>query len=127
MDLCQLFDQELDALKVETVQKETIHGGKSYKMNSSSACEVFRGVAAHKARYFHLDILLFVAYQWNISKPSLLADSKDVIDNTTSKKYWLGVQLRRGDYASHDVERYARAKFLIQQIRCRLIHRQQAL
>ncbi|CAF4859285.1 unnamed protein product, partial [Rotaria socialis] len=54
----------------------------------------------------------FAAYKWNISKPSLLADSKDVIDNTTSQKYWLDVQLHRGDYDSHDVERYARAKFL---------------
>jgi len=25
MDLCQVFDQELDALEIETVQKETIH------------------------------------------------------------------------------------------------------
>ena len=37
MDLCQVFDQELDALEVETVQKETIHPRKSYKMNSSCA------------------------------------------------------------------------------------------
>ncbi|CAM4798150.1 unnamed protein product [Rotaria magnacalcarata] len=80
LDLCQVFDQELDALEVETVQKETIHRRKSYKMNSSCA-----------------DILLFAAYKWNTSKPSLLADSKDVIDNTTSEKYWIGVQLRRGD------------------------------
>ena len=36
MDLCQVFDQELDALEIETVQKETIHPRKSYKMNSSS-------------------------------------------------------------------------------------------
>lgn len=35
MDLCQVFDQELDALDIETVQKETIHPRKSYKMNSS--------------------------------------------------------------------------------------------
>ena len=30
----QVFDQELDALEIETVQKETIHPRKSYKMNS---------------------------------------------------------------------------------------------
>src|ERR1700742_3798307 len=35
MDLCQIFDQELDSLEIETVQKETIHPRKSYKMNSS--------------------------------------------------------------------------------------------
>ena len=37
MDLCQVFDGELDALQVESVQKETIHPRKSYKMNSSCA------------------------------------------------------------------------------------------
>lgn len=58
--LCfQVFDQELDALEIETVQKETIHPRKSYKMNSSCA-----------------DILLFSAYKWNVSRPSLLADTK---------------------------------------------------
>ncbi|XP_029055489.1 pre-mRNA-processing-splicing factor 8 [Osmia bicornis bicornis] len=95
MDLCQVFDQELDALEIETVQKETIHPRKSYKMNSSCA-----------------DILLFSAYKWNVSRPSLLADSKDLMDNTTTQKYWIDVQLRWGDYDSHDIERYARAKFL---------------
>lgn len=55
----QVFDQELDALEIETVQKETIHPRKSYKMNSSCA-----------------DVLLFAAYKWNVSRPSLLADSK---------------------------------------------------
>ena len=45
MDLCQVFDQELDALEIETVQKETIHPRKSYKMNSScaGACACGRG------------------------------------------------------------------------------------
>lgn len=32
-----MFDQELDSLEIETVQKETIHPRKSYKMNSSCA------------------------------------------------------------------------------------------
>ena len=31
---------------------------------------------------------------------------------TSSSKYWIDVQLRWGDFDSHDVERYARAKFL---------------
>jgi pre-mRNA-processing factor 8 len=95
MDMCQVFDQELDALEIETVQKETIHPRKSYKMNSSCA-----------------DILLFAAYKWQISKPSLLTESKDVYDGTTHTKYWLDIQLRWGDFDSHDIERYARAKFL---------------
>ena len=58
------------------------------------------------------DILLFAAHKWNVSRPSLLADSKDVMGSTTTQKYWIDVQLRWGDYDSHDVERYARAKFL---------------
>ena len=90
-----MFDQELDALEIETVQKETIHPRKSYKMNSSCA-----------------DILLFAAYRWQMSKPSLMADTNDVFDQKAAQKYWLDVQLRWGDYDSHDIERYTRAKFL---------------
>lgn len=29
-----------------------------------------------------------------------------------SNRYWIDVQLRWGDYDSHDIERYVRAKFL---------------
>jgi hypothetical protein len=32
--------------------------------------------------------------------------------NPAGNKYWLDVQLRWGDYDSHDIERYVRAKFL---------------
>ena len=70
---------ELDALEVETVQKETIHPRKSYKMNSSCA-----------------DILLFAAYKWQVAKPALLHDPKDNYDDTTTTKYalwsFLGIQ-----------------------------------
>jgi len=38
--------------------------------------------------------------------------SKDVFDGTTSNKYWIDVQLRWGDFDTHDIERYTRAKFL---------------
>ncbi|KAK7753472.1 pre-mRNA-splicing factor 8 [Diatrype stigma] len=95
MDLCQVFDQELESLGIETVQKETIHPRKSYKMNSSCA-----------------DILLFASNKWNVTRPSLLFDTKDVIEPTTTNKFWLDVQLRYGDYDSHDIERYTRAKYL---------------
>lgn len=95
MDLAQVFDQELEALQIETVQKETIHPRKSYKMNSSAS-----------------DLLLFSSYKWQISRPSLLTDNKDVMDGTTSSKFWLDIQLRWGDFDSHDIERYARAKYL---------------
>jgi pre-mRNA-processing factor 8 len=95
MDLCQVFDQELDALGIETVQKETIHPRKSYKMNSSCA-----------------DILLFASHKWSVTNPSLLYDTKDQMTATTTNKFWVDIQLRYGDYDSHDIERYVRAKHL---------------
>ncbi|CAH2079062.1 unnamed protein product [Thlaspi arvense] len=95
MDLCQVLDQELDQLEIETVQKETIHPRKSYKMNSSCA-----------------DILLFAAHKWPVSKPSLLTESNDTFDQKVTNKFWIDVQLRWGDYDSHDIERYTRSKFM---------------
>eukprot|EP01128_Nolandella_sp_AFSM9_P004797 TRINITY_DN2231_c0_g1_i2.p1 TRINITY_DN2231_c0_g1~~TRINITY_DN2231_c0_g1_i2.p1 ORF type:complete len:1862 (-),score=476.28 TRINITY_DN2231_c0_g1_i2:833-5914(-) len=95
MDMCQVFDQQLDGLDIDKVQKETIHPRKSYKMNSSCS-----------------DILLFAAFKWQVSKPSLLKDVNDVFDYGTTTKYWLDIQLRWGDFDSHDIERYSRAKFL---------------
>ncbi len=41
-----------------------------------------------------------------------MADQNDMFDQKPSNKYWIDVQLRWGDYDSHDVERYTRAKFL---------------
>ena len=70
MDIAQVFDQELDALEIESVQKETIHPRKSYKMNSSCA-----------------DLVLFAAYKWRVSKPSLLHDTKDDYDGNTTNKF----------------------------------------
>lgn len=95
MDLCQVLDQELEQLGIETVQKETIHPRKSYKMNSSCA-----------------DILLFATHKWNVTRPSILFDTKDITEPTTTNKFWIDVQLRYGDYDSHDIERYVRAKYL---------------
>ena len=95
MDLAQVLDQDLDALEIESVQKETIHPRKSYKMNSSAA-----------------DLVMFAAFKWQVSKPSLLHEARDAYDAATTTKYWLDVQLRWGDFDSHDVERYARQKFL---------------
>ncbi|RMZ73013.1 pre-mrna-processing-splicing factor 8 [Pyrenophora seminiperda CCB06] len=95
MDLCQVFDQELEPLGIETVQKETIHPRKSYKMNSSCA-----------------DILLFASHKWSVSPPSMLYDTKDTMSATTTNKFWIDIQLRYGDFDSHNVERYVRAKYL---------------
>lgn len=94
IDLIQVFDQNLDTLQIHTVQKETIHPRKSYKMNGSCA-----------------DILLFSQGKWLVSKPSLITDQGDVYD-IPSPKFWIDVQLRWGDFDSHDIERYARSKFL---------------
>ena len=47
-----------------------------------------------------------------INESNLLALSRDTMDGATTQKYWIDVQLRWGDYDSHDIERYARAKFL---------------
>lgn len=47
-----------------------------------------------------------------MSKPSLVAEPKDVFDHKASNKYWIDVQLRWGDYDSHDIQRYTRAKLL---------------
>ncbi|XBI08027.1 hypothetical protein VPH35_135830 [Triticum aestivum] len=88
MDLCQVLDQELDAFEIEAVQ-EKIYPRKSCKMNSSCA-----------------DVLLFAAHRWKMSKPSFVCESKDVF----RKRVWIDVQLRWGDYDSHDMERYRRAE-----------------
>ena len=52
------------------------------------------------------------SFKWQISKPSLLGEQADSFDGTTSSKYWIDVQLRWGDYDSHDIERYGRSRFL---------------
>ena len=99
MDLCQVFDQEVEALQIEHVEKESIHPRKSYKMNSSCA-----------------DILLTAMFKWPVSKPSLVSEpDSDIATNSTglnTQRYWIDVQLRWGDFDSHDIERYARSKFL---------------
>src|SRR5258708_23580620 len=82
MDLCQIMDQELDALEIETVTKETVHPRKSYKMNSSCA-----------------DIVLNAAYKWSASRPSLISDNTNADAFTIPcQKFWIDVQLRWGDF-----------------------------
>lgn len=96
-DLCQVFDREMDILQIDQVEKQAIHPRKSYKMNSSCA-----------------DIVLTSTYRWNVTRPSHLNDQHRDEDMTTSSsnKFWIDVQLRYGDYDSHDISRYTRAKFL---------------
>ncbi|KAF6056038.1 PROCN domain family protein [Candida parapsilosis] len=93
-DLCQVLDKELEVLQIDNVEKQAIHPRKSYRMNSSTA-----------------DIVLTSTYKWNVSKPSLLNDKNDEMI-LPAKKFWIDVQLRYGDYDSHDISRYARSKYL---------------
>lgn len=93
-DVCQVLDKELEVLQVDSVEKQAIHPRKSYKMNSSCA-----------------DVVLTPTYKWKVSRPSLLYQKNDVMEISTNK-FWIDVQLRYGDYDSHDIGRYARAKFL---------------
>lgn len=93
-DLCQVFDKQMEVLQIDTVDKQPIHPRKSYRMNSSTA-----------------DIVLDSTYKWSVSQPSLLFDTNDS-PVTTTRKLWVDVQLRYGDYDSHDISRYTRAKFL---------------
>lgn len=94
-DICQVLDKEIDMLQIDSVEKQAIHPRKSYKMNSSCA-----------------DIVLSSSYKWNVSRPSLLFDENDSFDAVSAKKFWIDVQLRYGDYDSHNISRYTRAKFL---------------
>jgi len=96
MDITNILDQQMEALDVETIQKEQIHPRKSYKMNVSCA-----------------DITVMGTQKWQMSRPSLLHDHRDDFDtDVSSNKLWIDIQLRWGDYDSHDIERYVRAKFL---------------
>lgn len=93
-DLCQLFDQKLDELAIQSVEKMVVHPRKSYKMNSSSS-----------------DITLRAAHRWHSTNPSLLHGPEGEFNAGSTSTYWFDVQLRWGDYDSHDIERYCRAKF----------------
>ena len=94
-DVCQILDTQMDLLQIESVNKESIHPRKSYKMNSSAA-----------------DVTLKSVFKWQVSRPSLLHQTNDSFDATSTETMWIDVQLRYGDYDSHDISRYVRAKFL---------------
>mmetsp|Transcript_44709 Transcript_44709/g.74621 ORF Transcript_44709/g.74621 Transcript_44709/m.74621 type:complete len:2266 (+) Transcript_44709:990-7787(+) len=95
IDLAQTLDSQTDTLGIEIVQKETIHPRKSYKMNSSCA-----------------DIVLYCNSLWHCSSTTLISDLNDVFDQKFTSKYWIDIQLRWGDFDSHDIERYVRSRYL---------------
>ncbi|KAI9609093.1 hypothetical protein KEM48_003012 [Puccinia striiformis f. sp. tritici PST-130] len=41
---------------------------------------------------------------WDITRPSLLIDSENVLYGTTTQKHWLDMQCCWGDFGSHDIE-----------------------
>ncbi|KAF6066513.1 PROCN domain family protein [Candida albicans] len=91
---CGRNPREIEVLQIDNVEKQAIHPRKSYKMNSSTA-----------------DIVLTSTYKWKVSKPSLLNEKDDKME-IPATTFWIDVQLRYGDYDSHDISRYARSKFL---------------
>ena len=106
MDLCQSLDQHLNKLHIDNVQKAAIHPRKSYKMNSSVA-----------------DIVLLAASRWSCSLPSFVrvgvegtSFSSNTVDRFgdggSTSTFWIDVQLRWGDYDSHDIDRYTKGKWL---------------
>ena len=60
------------------------------------------------------DILLKSEKNWKIYKPMVLSGKKtDTKFNCEiTSNFWIDIQLRWGDFDSHDIERYARGKFL---------------
>lgn len=90
-----MLDQELDTLEIETVQKETIHPRKSYKMNRSFPVPFsLRDLHSQTIVLFSscADILLFAAFKWQASRPSLLTDTNDAFDQGATTKYWVRIR-----------------------------------
>ena len=97
LNLCNSLEKHLFKLEIASIRKEHVHPRKSYKINSSCA-----------------DILLISEKVLNISKPSLISSKlKDsIFKNGIGTNFWIDLQLRWGDFDSHDIERHAREKFL---------------
>jgi hypothetical protein len=95
------------ALKITEIRRE----GQSYIGIETDGNHKF---LLHDTTVVHncADVLLLGSSKWPITRPSLLTESNDVYEGIYSQKYWLDVQLRWGDYDSHDIERYCRMKFL---------------
>ena len=55
---------------------------------------------------------MFIALSQQLPNSLAFLQNKDQMDGTTSNKFWIDIQLRWGDFDSHDIERYTRAKFL---------------
>jgi pre-mRNA-processing factor 8 len=58
------------------------------------------------------DIVLEAVARWPLAKPSLLGNDNDAFSQQHTSKFWVDVQLRWGDFDSHDVNQYAREKYV---------------
>ena len=94
MDLVQVLDNRQNELQIDTITKQVIHPRKSYKMNSSCA-----------------DIIMIATDHWEVSDPTFYSDTSPNYSGFYSNRFWIDVQLRWGDYDSHDIERYTRGLF----------------
>jgi len=97
LTICQNLEKKLENLKIQTIQKEQIHPRKSFKTNSSCA-----------------DITIFSIKKWPILHQSLLSfkeKEESYRDQIKSDKFWFDIQIRWGDFDSHDIGRYSRSKF----------------
>ena len=95
VDICKVLETRLSKLGIQSLQKCHTAPRKSFRMSSGSA-----------------DITMLATGRWSLSRPSLLSESGDKFSFTSAKNYWIDVQIRWGDYDSHDAEKYARSKFL---------------
>ena len=50
-------------------------------------------------------------YKWNIRDHSLL-HSKNKEHNSTSNRFWFDIQIRWGDFDTHNIEKYCKWKFI---------------
>lgn len=94
MDLVQVLDNRQSELQVDTITKQVIHPRKSYKMNASCA-----------------DIVMIATDKWEVTDPTFYNDSTPNYSGFYSNRFWVDVQLRWGDYDSHDIERYTRGLY----------------
>lgn len=82
-------------MDVDQVAKPQNHPNKSFTFSSSAA-----------------DVVLVSNRKWVVSNsPSLLTDTNDVWQSRVTNKWWIDVQVRWGNFDSHNIAEYARKKF----------------
>eukprot|EP00792_Barthelona_sp_PAP020_P004627 TRINITY_DN2246_c0_g1_i1.p1 TRINITY_DN2246_c0_g1~~TRINITY_DN2246_c0_g1_i1.p1 ORF type:complete len:2283 (-),score=561.88 TRINITY_DN2246_c0_g1_i1:22-6870(-) len=95
LDVCRSFDSNLDLLEMESVEPQQIHPRKSFKLHVGAA-----------------DVICSSSYKWFVSKPSSINQSNDTFDHASCENFWIDIQLRYGNYDNHDIDKYAKVKFM---------------